>query len=99
MPGNLIWLLLILLTKLHIVHTELIFAAEHQRGGGREKSPRTFHNWSHSRGQNIGREVSDVGGDFPARQKLSHLVAEYVAVVLEEAVFVAAAQQGSRDRR
>lgn len=59
---------------------------------------RQLHNWVDSRGQNIRWKVSDVWRDFPACEKLSHLVAEYVAVVLEEAVFVAAVQQENIDR-
>lgn len=79
----------------------MIFAAERaqQSTGSLEKSLRTFHNWADSRGQNIRWEVSDVWRDFSAREKLSHLVAEYVAVVLEEAVFVAAVHQENKDRR
>lgn len=47
-----------------------------------------FANQADSRGQNISWKVCDVWWDFPASKKLSHLVAEYVAVVLKEAVFV-----------
>lgn len=35
------------------------------------------------RGEDFGWKVRDVGGDGPARQELSHLVGESVAVVLK----------------
>lgn len=40
----------------------------------------------HSRGEDFGWKVGDVGGDGPARQELSHLVGEGVAVVLEQTI-------------
>lgn len=41
---------------------------------------------SHSRGEDFRREVSDVGGDGPARHELSHLIGEGVAVVLKQTI-------------
>lgn len=40
----------------------------------------------HSRGEDFGRKVGDVGRDGVARQKLSHLVGEGVAVVLKQTI-------------
>lgn len=46
----------------------------------------------HSRGEDLRWKVGDVGGDRPARQELSHLVGESVAVVLKQAIPVTSEQ-------
>lgn len=50
---------------------------------------------SHLRGENFRWKVGDVGGDGPARQELSHLVGEGVAVVLKQTITVTSKPRGN----
>lgn len=47
----------------------------------------------HSRREDFRWKVGDVGRDRPARQELSHLVGESVAVVLKQTIPVTSEQQ------
>lgn len=54
-------------------------------------------NWADSRGEHFRREVSDVRRDLVAREELSHLVAEGIAVVLKQVVAVATVHREERE--
>lgn len=47
----------------------------------------------HSRGEDLRGKVSDVRGDGPSCQELSHLIGEGVAVVLKQTILVTSVAQ------